>query len=238
MQIINQQPNPIITIIGCQHGNERIGIHCFNKFILEKNKFQSVQYILANEPAIKTNTRFVAQDLNRSFPGDLNGENEKKLANEILPHLRSSRFVLDLHTTTSKIKMTPIVTNLDADTRQIVNLCDSQEVALIEPPLSTSSLIGQCRAGVSLEYNEQFADTDEALADVFRITQNLLEGVANEPRPRDIFHVAGAVPESVKLPSQTENFVFSDLLGGYPFLVGERAYPNGLVAKIKEKMVI
>ncbi len=230
MQILNQQPQPFITVVGCLHGNEYLGLRVFESFKKQQMNYSSVQFILANESAMTADRRYIEQDLNRSFPGYVDGNHEQKLAAELLPHVLSSRFVLDLHTTTSNIFMTPIVTNLDEDTCRIINFCQSREIALIEPPFADASLVGQCRAGVSLEYNHRYAETAEAVADVFRILNALIHNRAAEAFPRQIFHVQKSTSPSLILPSDVKNFVFSSLLGGYPFLVGERAYPNGLLA--------
>lgn len=227
MQIINQQPQPFVTIVGCVHGNEYLGCRAFEYFALHRADYPSVQFILANEPAIAADCRYLEQDLNRSFPGKLDGKIEERLASELLTHVRTSRYVLDLHTTSSDIRMTPIVTNLGADTCRVVNLCDSHEVALIEPELASKSLIGQCQAGVSLEYHEKYTP---ALADVFRIVDALLDKHQVTPSVRRIFHIVGPVTPTVAFPSDTKNFVYSPALQGYPFLVGERSYPNGLLA--------
>ncbi len=230
MQILNQQPQPLITIVGCLHGNEYIGQSFFNLFTKCQDKYPNVQVILANEPAIKANCRFIDEDLNRAFPGSTHGSHEQQLAATLLPHITSSRYVLDLHTTTSLLRMVPIVTNLNTDTQRIVNLCSSQEVAFIKSPLADKSLIGQCQAGVSLEYNADLAATPQATADVFRIVTSLIQETSHTPTTKRIYHVTKPVSPSLQLGRDTQNFVYSPALKGYPFLVGERAYPNGLLA--------
>lgn len=238
MKIIHSQEKPLITVVGCQHGNEDLGRSILEELPSHPHLFSQIQYILANEPAIEKGCRFIDQDLNRSFPGNKDGNREERLAYELLPLLQSSRFVLDLHTTTSAIKMTPIVTNLDSDIRSIINLCESREVAFVEPPLATKSLIGQCRSGVSLEYNAEYAKTREAIDDVFRILNGLIGNHVITATPREIFHVTEPVQPSLKLSKDTKNFVYSDVLEGYPFLFGEQSYPNGLRAVKVSRAVI
>ena len=230
MQILNQQVQPIVTVVGCLHGNEYLGLRAFEYFKGHQTEYSAAQFILANEPAIAADKRFVDCDLNRSFPGDIEGNLEQQLAAELLLHILSSRFVLDLHTTTSNIVMTPIVTNLNGDTRRVLGFCRSQEVALIESPLANASLISQCRAGVSLEYNHRYAETTQAVDDVFRILEYLLNDQQTEPSERQVFHIDQATSASAALPDDAKNFVFCPALSGYPFLIGERAYPNGLLA--------
>lgn len=231
MKIINQQAAPFITIVGCQHGDEHIGFLAYEFFLEHLLQYPSVQFILANEPAIAANRRFIEQDLNRCFPGDANGSGEMRLAAELLLHVQSSRYVLDLHTTTSDILMTPIATHLNADSRRIINLCTSTEIALIESPFGKASLIGQCNAGVSLEYNEQYAKTAPALLDVFRIVDGLVGDQSMPTFSRKIYRIISAAPSAIHLPDQTKNFVYSPVLEGYSFLFGEKAYPNGLISR-------
>lgn len=182
--------------------------------------------ILANEEALGAKKRFLETDLNRSFPGRTDGSHEERLAFGLLPFAKASRFLLDIHTTTSDIRMTPIVTRLSEDVRRIINLTESTEIALMDKDLADRSLIGQTAAGVSLEFNEDYALTEQAYLDVLRVIDGIMSGHANPGKPRLIYHVTGTIPKTIAIPDDSRNFRYIQELDAYPFLLHERAYPD------------
>ena len=233
MRLINPLPKPLITLVACMHGNEQFGLRVIEAIEKKSDLKSFVQMLIANEEAVADNKRFLEKDLNRAFGRTNGNSHEEKLAIQILPIIKSSTYVLDIHTTTSKIDgMVPIVTNLDQQTRKVLNLCRSTQITWIQKPLSEASLIGQVKSGVSLEFQEEYSRTTEALNETLDILTGLIENTHLPERERDIYHITHPAPSDLILPPQTLNYVFSETLQGYPFLVGERAYPNGLVAKV------
>lgn len=87
-----------ILVIGGMHGNEPLGPNLIAS--LAQNPIPNVTPLLANPPAIKANTRFVEQDLNRSFPGSPNSPTyEMRRAAEILRQSSNYDLILDFHNT-------------------------------------------------------------------------------------------------------------------------------------------
>lgn len=87
-----------VLVIGGMHGNETLGLEVVKLF--QSKPILDVDTLLANEQAIKANSRFVVQDLNRSFPGDIESEEyEPRRAAEILEKAKSYDVVLDFHNT-------------------------------------------------------------------------------------------------------------------------------------------
>ncbi len=220
-------PNPLITLVGCLHGDETLGRDLFEHYSDRLAAYPGLALVLANEPAMVLNKRFIETDLNRSFPGHPEGSQEERLAAQLLARVRSSRYVLDIHNTTTDIDAVPIATNLSDESRRIINLFPTHEVALIEPPLAGRSLIGQLTGGVSLEFNFDFARGEEALKLVDHVIVGLIQNQKDPARERSIFHVTGSIPKSTKLPEHgIRNFELIEELGVYPFLYGERSYPD------------
>src|SRR3990167_10700075 len=87
-----------ILIIGGMHGNEPLGIEIAKRF--QDRPIKGVDTILANEKAILNNSRFIEQDLNRSFPGNEDSnEYEIKRACFLLNLCKEYDLVLDFHNT-------------------------------------------------------------------------------------------------------------------------------------------
>jgi len=93
---------PTIGILGLCHGDEIVG-----KLVLDylKNDLPSkiingrVKLIYANLPAEKANKRYIDVDLNRSFPGKIDGLLEERIAYELRPVISSCSYLLDIHST-------------------------------------------------------------------------------------------------------------------------------------------
>lgn len=87
-----------ILVIGGMHGNETLGLEVVKLF--QSKPVLDVDTLLANEQAIEANSRYVGQDLNRSFPGDnTSKEYEPRRAAEILEKAKGYDVVLDFHNT-------------------------------------------------------------------------------------------------------------------------------------------
>lgn len=87
-----------VLVIGGMHGNETLGLKVVELF--QKSPVKNINANFANEQAIKGNCRFVGQDLNRSFPGNIKSkEYEPKRAAQLLKLTKKYDVVLDFHNT-------------------------------------------------------------------------------------------------------------------------------------------
>ncbi len=230
--------NPLITIVCCLHGDELFGAEVFSFFASRQAQYPDVQLILAHEEAMAANKRFLETDLNRSFPGSLTGFLEERLASEILPLVKSSRYVLDIHTTTSQINYTPIIATLSQETIEILRATSSKEVAFIQMPLSAHSLIGQITGGVSLEFNEHIASSPSSLEEIVYIVDALRSSKSVGVQTKELFFIDRVIPKSITISDDTKNFLYCEVAQGYPFLLHEKSYPtiHGLCASFKQPL--
>lgn len=109
-----------ILVFGGTHGNEWTGIYAVTKYAEEfKKKFSqlNLDFVFANPEAYKINKRFKDEDLNRAFQF-LHEERahsfEHKRAKEIKNMITDDCFVIDLHTTTSNMGNTVIISHENA----------------------------------------------------------------------------------------------------------------------------
>lgn len=87
-----------ILVLGGMHGNEPLGKDVMRLF--RAAPVQNVTAVLANERAIKQDSRFVKNDLNRSFPGKRDSKDyETRRAAELLALTKQYDVVLDFHNT-------------------------------------------------------------------------------------------------------------------------------------------
>jgi hypothetical protein len=87
-----------ILVIGGMHGNEPLGLNVVKLF--RQQPVKNVDVVLANEQAIAAKSRFVEQDLNRSFPGKIRSKiYEPRRAAQLLKLTKKYDLVFDFHNT-------------------------------------------------------------------------------------------------------------------------------------------
>lgn len=236
----SQSDGKNICIIGCLHGNERFGEAVFDYLKTHQVEFQGVTAVLANESAMEAGERFIDEDLNRAFPGDSQGNNEQRIAAELTEFTKGFDYVLDLHTTSSPLKRSvAIVPNLGEAARVIIQASPYTEVIHMEAKLTASALIGNVQNAVSLELNEDYAQTPAAMQEITAIIHHLLHGTTEPTRERNIYKVTGTIPKEITLPGNAQNFKFIPELNITPFLIGERGYTahQGFNVTVEQQVV-
>lgn len=102
-----------ILFLSATHGDEGFSSSVLEKIELNypKNKY-NYDWIIANEKALKNNTRFQNVDLNRCAPGDLNSPlYEERRAAEIINLSKNFDFIIDLHGSVSNVGVITIITH-------------------------------------------------------------------------------------------------------------------------------
>lgn len=150
-----------VIIFGGTHGNEWTGIYAIQKYAetlkKEFNKLE-IDFIHANPEAFKINRRFKDEDLNRAFAY----LGEKRLSS--YEHHRARKikkmidevpcFVVDLHTTTSNMGNTVILShenklNLLVARELVMNLPDTR--VILSPDPEKKYLASQSELGMMIE---------------------------------------------------------------------------------------
>lgn len=221
-----QNNTPKVVVVCCVHGDEFFGARVFGYYKKYIKKFSGLRVIFANTRAYQKGRRFIDQDLNRIFPGKTNGNYEERLAHKLLPFISKAQYVLDIHTTTSDIMLTPIIANYNKSVKKIINLCKSKEVVQMEKKLASHSLIGQVKSGVSLEYGEGYAKNNVVLLETVMLISKLLKNKKDSMHSRKIYRVSKTIPLMNKLPEGARNFEYIKKYKLYPFLLYEKSYTD------------
>jgi len=229
------------------HGNERIGL----KVAEEIKKLQISSEILAvqiaNKKALDANKRYIDQDLNRSFPGKKSGNHEQELAYALLPNIKSADLVIDIHSTTSRLKDAIIVTKLDKRTRECIGVIQPKYVLLMNAT-KRNALISAAKVGIAFEYgkDKDIVTLKKTVLGIKKLLAHLKIIHAKFPQERisiTYFNVISTVarPEGYKLLGGIKNYVLIKkgqsyarrgrklLIAGkgfYPILFGEKTYKN------------
>lgn len=105
-----------IAVIGGTHGNEPTGIRVVKDLEKSSKTFlNSYKAFLGNPKAFEQGKRYVDSDLNRAFGEPTVALGNEKVCSEVLKKEIQGNFdfILDLHTTTSNMGLTIILTHLD-----------------------------------------------------------------------------------------------------------------------------
>ncbi|MHC3381003.1 M14 family metallopeptidase [Haloarcula sp. H-GB5] len=117
---------PEVAVVGSIHGDEPCGRDGIEAVLADPPEVERpVKFIIANEAALDANKRYLDTDLNRSFPGDADGEShEERLAAALAAELQDCT-VLSLHSTQSYDGMFALVDDL---TSEMETLCSALSV--------------------------------------------------------------------------------------------------------------
>jgi predicted deacylase len=187
------QGSPHVGLVVCMHGDEIVGQMVVDELSKLESVNGSLSLIIANPPAMAVNQRFVDTDLNRCFPGKVDGLVEERLARDLLEVLPQLDYVIDLHTTNSDIDALAIVVDISKDSKELLQKVPIKKVAFIPPEVFSGSLIGECRAGVSIEFGPDKSGSNFDL--VYKTTKDILvnlgtlTGKRQELRDRVLYEV-------------------------------------------------
>lgn len=181
-----KQPSRVV-IVGGTHGNEWTGIQVVKHYQDDlQKKFPSLklEFILANPLAHDRNCRFTEEDLNRAFEFVSHEKNtyENKRAKELKKIIDSeSCLILDLHTTTSNMGSTVIVShynslNLSLCAKLSAQFPDCRIIGAPDP--GKKYLASQSEFGLILEVGPVANGVVGAAA--LESTIDLIESILNE----------------------------------------------------------
>jgi predicted deacylase len=146
-----------VAIVGGIHGDEPAGEEIITRLAerLDNDGPKTIQLIVANEPALERGRRYTETDLNRSFPGNPEGDAyETVLAARLTQILGGSQAVLVLHTSHSAPPPFAIYSSLTESVRRTVTALPV-EYALDSGALRDTTLDAVAPNAVSFETGRQ-----------------------------------------------------------------------------------
>lgn len=239
---------PRIAVVGCQHGDEPIGLKVIKQLKNIKLKKGTLSLIIANPGAVARRKRFLVKDLNRSFPGKKNGKGEEKIAYYLNNHLKQFDLVIDVHGTNAAHNTFVIINYLNKQMKKLLTFVPIKQIALIRKNIFGGTEINNyTKLGVLLEYGPTKSGKNYRLA--VRHIKNILrhfgclDGKPTLFKAKELFKVQGAyrVPVGFKANARFKDFVLikkGDVIGRvgkeiiransdfYPLFAGNGMYPE------------
>jgi predicted deacylase len=204
---------PEVAVVGGVHGDEPSGVRAVERLrrAIERDELdlqRGLGLVVANPPAVEAGTRYLDSDLNRSFPGDPDGDREQRLAARLVDETRDL-LTLSLHATHSEAD--PIALFDSSQAGMLEYASDLPVPYVVDHRQATSGSYAEVNDVLTVEAGSQGTEaaavTAEKLAVDFLRSTDVLEG---SPDARDSSYFAMneqvAKPPSEEYELLVENF--------------------------------
>ncbi len=223
-----------LIFCGCIHGDEYIGKYIFDRYPLGRNEHFIWRSIIANPEAMYLNQRFIDADLNRSFPGKLDGNYEERRAYQLSKILSEFDLIIDLHQTYSDMDDTIVVHNLTSELYEICQSFNIKHIVTLDQENSyyDGVLLGHVKNSIAVEYGRMY-NVQDSCQRVEKDLQNLLDKrVVNIDH--SYYRILGTVETKFesklnlknyqKLTEEEQEILGIDEDNVYPIFIGSEGY--------------
>ena len=202
---------PEVVVVGGIHGDEKSGIQAIRRLREATLDLQrGVAFVLAHPAAIEADTRYLDSDLNRVFPGDLNGDREERIAAHLCEFV-TGRTTLSLHSTQSR--PTPFALIHSSEESEFELAAGLPVPHVVDHWGLNEQTITIC--GVSVEIELTSEDSEEATAEAEYQARSFLQRVDALPgdppsTDPDFFHMDEPVPKDTERAYElyVDNFAY------------------------------
>ena len=214
------------------HGDERLPVK------IAQLQLEPKDYLVCNRKALQKNVRYIESDLNRSFPGKIDGTLEEKLAIKLLPYIKNN-YIIDIHTAERKTDPFIILTKISTKHFYLIKRTGLNKIVIMNQKSGAGkSLIDFAGIGISIESGkEKSRKTKEIINQIIDTIKN------NKPNHQkfEIYKVFDTLQKSnskeflnknicsfklVKSGSQITNFGKKTNFDFYPVFARGKNYPN------------
>ena len=201
-----------LAIICCLHGTEPCGLAVAKQFS------PNIPFFVGNKAALEKSVRFIDADLNRCFPGNINGNHEEKIAYDLLKKVEGFDFIVDLHSSSNACPLFGLITKPNSRKIEFArNLGLSKLVIMPGSFANGKALIDFAKYGISLEIgpHHKKENIDEAAGHIRHFLEKKPANIAME-----IFEVFSVIK---KQGTQTAIKNFEDIKKGSLIAAGQHA---------------
>ena len=196
-----------IAFVGCTHGDEQLGRYIVNEFPFGKTDTLMYRTIIGNPDAMNLNVRGVEGDLNRSYPGDPQGNLEERRAAQILPFLQKYDVVIDFHQAFAHMPDLIIVKEWKEEIAAVADCFDMDHVLELDKGSGTYTgmMMSHVNNGIATEYGYAH-NHKEACQRAKRDIENIIAGNRVKPNKKR-YRIWGDLGLDLKGTVELENLV-------------------------------
>jgi len=224
------------------HGNELQPVLAAEDMIhflsREELKTGTISFTVANPPALRAQKRFLQNDLNRSYPGDIGTTGEKRIAAQMLPLIKDADYVVDFHTAPQSPPVV-ILGSRNEERLQLAEASGIEPIVLFEGPTPVA-MVDFVKCGVGIELGQHSDEQSKVVG--LQVMENYLKTLgfmSGNPLPvnHQYFEVVRNLPfEDVRekpyellkdfqpIDKSIFNIDHEEVL--YPFLTGTQSYSS------------
>ena len=140
-----------VLVVACTHGTEKVGLRVQESLERILGPNPNIDFTIGNPDALKDGVRFKETDLNRSFPGRIDGSKEERLAFDLAPVIRSYDVVIDIHSTVSGLESAVILADLNEKSLALARATQTKYVLYMRIT-EGQNLISGHPAAIGFEY--------------------------------------------------------------------------------------
>lgn len=148
---------PVIVFNVGTHGNEYQPVVAAEKFHQEFDPANllrgKIRFVISNPPALRQNKRFLIEDLNRAYPGNILGHGERRIAAKLLGYVRDADYVIDLHTAPNDSPPFVILGRRDKNRLRLAEIAPVSPIVLFEADQSCA-MVDFTRCGIGIELGD------------------------------------------------------------------------------------
>lgn len=234
-----------IGIVVCLHGNEPLGLDVIKK--IDSN----IPTFVGNPLALKKNVRFLEVDMNRCFPGKINGKHEEKEACNLLEKVKGFKYLIDIHSSSCNIELFGILTKPNKEKVNLAKKMGLKKIVIMKDNFAKGlSLIDHLNCAISIEVGPHARKKN--VSEIVEAIQNLSKNIGQDCSHKEIdgFEIFDIIPgdkitkyhiknfEEIKknqLIAEGEKKYYAPF-NFFPIFVGEDAY-KGIICMAAKKVV-
>ena len=221
------------------HGDEPFGLKVLGHLRVLADRRIITQ--VGHPEAVAKRKEFLEENLNRAFGPDSHDSKEARIAKYLRGDIEREEpdLIIDLHTCECKVAKSGIIARKDKSLIEVCKRLGMDAVFIGVESINKVSLLGQDRAKtivIELGLGRRSDFLAESLAR--HITALLDKQPATKSRKIPVYSQTSLLRLPKNFSGQLENYVYSEKLGGYPYLVGNNTYTDysGFMAKKLEHL--
>ncbi len=196
-----------VAFVCCTHGDEQLGRFISYEYPFGKTDTLLYRSIIANPEAMYLNVRGVEGDLNRSYPGNPDGNLEERRAAQLLPILQQYDVAIDFHQAFASMPDLIIVKEWTEEIAAIADCFDMDHVLELDKGAGsyTGLMMSYVQNSIATEYGYAHNHQD-ACERARRDIQNILTG--NRVKPNKLrYRIWGDLSLDLKGITEIKNLV-------------------------------